>query len=31
MHHQSLIAPEQAMVEVDHAADEFRGKMRMQP
>src|SRR5215471_2044882 len=26
MHHQSLIAPEQAVVEVDHAADEFRGK-----
>src|SRR6266436_3264836 len=26
MHHQSLIAPEQTMVEVDHAADEFRRK-----
>src|SRR6266849_3870036 len=26
MHHQSLIAPEQAVVEVDHAADEFRRK-----
>src|SRR5258707_13755414 len=26
MHHQSLIAPEQAMVEVNHTADEFRGK-----
>src|SRR5260370_2825236 len=26
MHHQSLIAPEQAMVEVNHTAAEFPGK-----